>query len=132
MPPELNLFRESASFDIARIESVCVARNNFTVSIVCCEVSPNLTILTAQRKSVTFHRKLCLARTQIRQEAVFGIQASIRSPTYYVYLTNHHVYLDDEGVYPLQYIATDVNTNISYLGFKDFNKREKKQETNWL
>ncbi len=132
MAPNLNLFRESASFEIAKLQSVCPARNNFTVSIICCEVTSDLQILTAERKDVSFKRSLCLARTQIRQEAVFGIQPSPRSPTYYVFLTSHHVYLDDDNVYPLQYLATDIETNISYLGFKDWVKKENKPQQSWL
>ena len=125
------LFRESESFPIATIDSVCLARNEILVSVVFCEVGDNLKVLTAERKVVRFKRRFDPIRTRIRQEAVYQVQYGPASPEYFIYTTNKHVYLDDDKLLPLHYLATDIKTSKTYLMFKG-QPPPKKEPQSWL
>lgn len=128
---ELFLFREADSFPVATIEQICIARNEVHISAVFCEVGDNLKIITAERKTIKFRRVFDPIRTRIRQEAVYRIQYGPSSPEYFVYLTNKHIYLDDNNPYPLHYFATDIKTSKTYLMFKGHSPPKREKPT-WL
>lgn len=132
-PPTLSLFREANDFPVATLTSICIARSTMDIEIVCCEIGDKCTLLTAQRKTVKFKRALCITRTRIQQEAVYGIRYAPNSPIYYVYLSNRHVYnYDSKATSPLHYLATDIATNITYLQFKDDIPLDKGPQKQWL
>lgn len=127
----LSLFREADSFQLAKIDSICIARNTVSIDAVHCEVGDNSKIITATRKTVQFKRQFDAIRTRIRQEAVYKLQYGPKSPEYFVYFTNTHIYLDDDTMYPLHYFATDIVDHKTYFMFKGFVPKKEEKPT-WL
>ncbi|CAB4142794.1 hypothetical protein UFOVP448_38 [uncultured Caudovirales phage] len=130
-PPVIKLFDEVSSFPIAKIDSICIARNQVLISGVHCEVGDNLRIITAQRKVVRLNRVFDPIRTRIRQEAVYRVRYGPASPDYHIFLTHHNIYLDYDTPYPLHYFATDIKTSKTYLMFKGYTP-PKEESPSWL
>lgn len=128
---KLHLFREASQFSLAKIDSICIARNEVKIASVFCEVGDDLRIITAERKVVAMKRVFDSVKTRQREEAVFGLRFNPISPIYYVYFTNTHIMLDSDTLCPLHYFATDIKTHRVYMMFQGYIP-ERHEKPSWL